>query len=63
MTVPEAEIAEFVFDFTPRKPVKCVHCKLPKGLHRAETFQCPAKWSKGRIGYTQYLETVFKDHP
>lgn len=46
-------------DFSKAKPPKCVHCKLPRMLHRAVTYQCPAKWSKGRIGYTHYEETIF----
>jgi predicted Zn-ribbon and HTH transcriptional regulator len=47
-------------DFTKRKPVKCKHCGYPRGEHRAQTFQCPAKWSKGRVGFTHFLETVFE---
>lgn len=55
---------EIVFDFTKRKPVKCVHCRLDKGQHRAQTFQCPAKWSRRRaVGYTHFLETVFTPPP
>jgi hypothetical protein len=51
-------------DFTPRKPIKCKHCGLVRGQHRAKTYQCPAKWSKGRaVGYTHFLETVFEPKP
>lgn len=46
------------------KPPKCKHCGLPRGQHKAVSFQCPAKWSRGRaVGYTHFLETVFEPKP
>lgn len=44
----------------PSKPAKCKHCGRARGKHKAKTYQCPAKWSKGRVGFTYYLETVFE---
>jgi predicted Zn-ribbon and HTH transcriptional regulator len=51
--------AELVFDAP--KPPKCKHCGYIRGEHRAKTYQCPAKWSRGRAGFTHYLETVFEE--
>lgn len=53
-----------MLNFNPPKPVKCKHCGYDKGQHRAQTFQCPAKWSKSRaVGFTHYLETVYEPKP
>ena len=51
----------FRLDGTPvQKPIKCKHCGMIRGMHKAQTFQCPAKWSKGRAGYTHYVEQVYE---
>lgn len=39
----------------PPKPVLCVHCKKPRGKHKAVTLQCP----KGRGRFPVFLETRF----
>lgn len=54
------ELPEHIFDFSKPKPVKCKTCGYQRGLHRAATFQCPAKWSEGRIGFTAYMDTVYE---
>ena len=38
------------------RPVRCVLCKKPKGLHLAGSLHCPAGM-KTRIGYLQYSPT------
>ena len=49
-----------ILNFAKTKPIKCAHCQLKKGDHKAQTYQCPAKWSKGRaVGYTHYEQTVY----
>jgi hypothetical protein len=52
-----------MLNFNPPKPVKCKHCGYERGMHRAKSLQCPAKWSKGRVGFTAYLETVYEPKP
>lgn len=53
-----------MLNFNPPKPVKCKHCGYEKGMHKAETFQCPAKWSRGRaVGFTHFLETTYEPKP
>ena len=59
----ETEVKLPELDFTKRKPAKCLHCGYDRGMHRAQSFQCPAKWSKGRVGFTCFLETVFEPRP
>jgi hypothetical protein len=41
-------------------PPKCKHCGLDKGNHKHQTLQCPAKWSRGRTGYTSYVEQTYE---
>jgi len=44
------------FNFTPKKPIKCIHCKKYKGMHKAITLQCP-DGMKTQIGYLSYHPT------
>lgn len=46
------------FNFNPGPPQKCKHCNKVRGLHKANTFECPAGM-KTRVGYTQYGPTVW----
>lgn len=48
-----------MIDLNPPPPVKCKHCKKPKGEHRAKTFECPFGL-KTSIGYTNFGKTVFE---
>jgi hypothetical protein len=47
-----------MFNFDRKPPVKCIHCGKDKGMHLAQTLNCPVGM-KTRIGYTSFGETVF----
>lgn len=44
-------------NFSKKKLPKCLYCKKEKGLHQANTFNCPMG-SKTRIGYISYHPNV-----
>ena len=46
-------------DFSGKKPVKCKHCKKPRGNHHAGDLLCPAGM-KTRIGYLDFGSTSYE---